>query len=512
MLPRQQRGVFLNRVSIIALVAVLSVVLVLADLVLDDALTDAQSESYQLTIRNITARQPISPPIVVVHESNAVLLPKSAGRLEGLEEFAESGAQPVLMESLSSRSRVKSVARFGGVLQPNSQQTLLRLEAEPGDHISILGMLTCTNDAIVVGTAVLTDPASPAFGSGVVWDVGTEENDESRATVPCLDGEGVSNPDTADGEGTIERHPGLNGNADLGDVFKWDRTVLEIVVDARGKQPRRAFEVGATFKNETLGQPITPPVVVVHDKNVDVLSYTRPRELPGIDRLSEGGDGSMLLDTLSERPGVVSVRQWHTGGPILPGESIRNNARAFIGTTVSVLGMFACTNDGYVVVSTDVTGSTVRVTHTPSTATVFDSGAENNDETTATVPCLGGDGAAFSEGPGENGRREHPGIEGVGDLDPNVHGWDADTIASLRLHAAVEVDPTPIVVATTEPVVMPTMDPGPVETPEAIPPDTGGRAPATNLTYVLLFASFTLLIAGIGVIVHSSRRRNARYR
>ena len=69
---------------------------------------------------------------------------------------------------------------------------------------------------------------------------------------------------------------------DLGEVFGWDRTVLQIVIDQRGSQPVRSFEVGATIENKTKGQPITPPVVVAHDKNVDILNYTRPRELAGI--------------------------------------------------------------------------------------------------------------------------------------------------------------------------------------------------------------------------------------
>ncbi|MXZ03724.1 MAG: hypothetical protein F4Y88_08710, partial [Chloroflexi bacterium] len=361
-----------------------------------------QTKDFQLTVRNITARQPISPPIVVVHDSSAVLLPSSAGRLEGLEAFAESGDQPELMESLRGRSGVKDVLRFGGVLNPNSQQTLLRVPADPGDRISVLGSLQCTNDGITLGTIMVSDDGSPSFGSGTVWDAGTEENDESRATVPCpepgWEGEGVSNLDTADGEGSISRHPGISGNGDLGAVFGWDHTVIEIALDERGARPARAFEVGATLENRTTGQPITPPVVVVHDKNVDVIEYTRPRELPGIDALSESGDGSVLIATLAERPGVVSVRQWWTDGPIVPDSSFSGNARAFVGNSVTVLGMFACTNDGYIVASAEVKGSSLNVQRTSGIAKVFDSGAEDNLETSATVPCLGGESAGLSEG------------------------------------------------------------------------------------------------------------------
>ena len=499
----------MNRIVAITLVAV---ALVSAAISFENQPIQAQARLYQLTVRNTTERQPISPPIVVVHE-NARLFPKSADRLDGLEEFAESGSQPALMESLSNRTGVKSVTRFGGIIAPQMQQTIINVSAEPGDHISVVGMLLCTNDAVTVGTAILTDESSPAFGSGVVLDAGTEENDESRRNVPCLEGTGASNLDTADGEGTITPHPGIAVVGDLGAVFGWDRTAMEFVVDSRGTQPKRAFEVGATLKNNTTGQPITSPVVVVHDKNVDVITYTRPIELNGIDRLSEGGDGTVLLETLAAEPGVVSVTQWQTGGPIAPGGSYSGNARAFIGTNITVLGMFACTNDGYIVASAEVKGSSIQVTNDSANATVFDSGAENNDETTDTVPCLGGEAAAFSEGNGENQRREHPGIEGNADLNPSIHGWSADNTATLSIHNRVEVaepvatpDPAPTEMPGPEPSVEPTEDP---ETPGLGPdglPITGGSTFGTLWTLAALILGLTSALAGVWLFRTASRR------
>ena len=499
-------------------IAVIALALVSATIVINAEATEAQSQSYQLTVRNITDRQPISPPIVVIHESNAVLLPSSASRLEGLEEFAETGAKPVLMESLRNRTGVKEVTEFGGIIDPQSQQTIFaNLQAEPGDHISVLGMLTCTNDAIAIGTAIITDEESPAFGSGVVYDAGTELNEETRRTVPCLGDEEhkVSQPDTADGEGRINPHPGIQVIGDLGAIFGWDRTVVEFVIDRRGVTPRRAFDVGATLQNLTSAQPITPPVVVAHDKHIDVLAYTRPRELLGIDRLSEGGDASVLLDTLAAHDGVVSVTQWDTDGPIAPGTSYSGNARAFVGNNITVLGMFACTNDAYIVASAEVKGSSIRIENVSVIASVFDSGAENNDETTETVPCLGGPEAAFSEGPGENGRREHPGIQGGADLNPAQHGWTAETTARMSLHAKVAVPeptptPEPAPEASPEATQDPTSpeatqepEPGSTEEPEptaTVPseelPDTGGTAmPTGSIVAALVFGLTTAFLA-----------------
>ena len=308
-------------------VAAIAVLIASAFIAINSNSAQAQTQPYQLTVRNLTQRQPISPPIVVIHESNAVILPRSAGRLEGLEAFAETGRKPALMEALRNRTGVKEVSEFGGPISPQSQQTIFtNLRAEPGDHISVIGMLMCTNDAITIGTAIISNEDDPAFGSGIVLDAGTEENDESRRSVPCpypgFDSAGdtaVSHPDTEDGEGRINPHTGIQGIGDLGEVFNWDRTVMEFVVDKRGTgTPKRAFDVGLTLQNLTNAQPITPPVVVAHDKNVDVVAYTRPRELLGIDRLSEGGDASVLLDTLAAHDGVVSVTQLPIGGSNQP--------------------------------------------------------------------------------------------------------------------------------------------------------------------------------------------------
>ena len=521
--------------------AVIAVALTCAILSIEHRSTQAQGRTYQLTVRNITERQPISPPIVVIHDSNAVLLPSSADRLDGLEEFAETGErEPTLklMESLQARSGVKSVKRFGGTIEPKTQQTIFSVNVEPGDHISVLGMLTCTNDGIAMGTAILTDADEPAFGSGVVYDAGTENNAESRKTVPCLQEEGTVSVDTAAGEGSITRHPGIAVIGDLGAVFGWDRTVLEIVVDRQGSQPKPAFDVGATIANKTKGQPITSPVVVVHDKNVDVVLYRRPKELQGIDRLSESGNGSVLLDTFAAMPGVLSVVQWETGGPIAPGKSFRNNVRASIGTTVTILGMFACTNDGYIVASAEVAGFTNQIQNKSAIATVFDSGSENNDETTETVPCLGGDAAGYSEGTGENQRSEHPGISGSANLNPALHGWSADNTATLTVHTKIvatpqpTATPTPQPTATPEPTAEPTATPAstaspepsveptqvPVETPTQTPsdeedlPDTGGVRIGAMTIIVSTLLGIATLIVGIWLMRLSQRRRASRGR
>ena len=470
-----------------AIASILAIAVLLVTAVLAQSSPANASHAFQLTVRNVTERQPITPPIVVVHNANTVLLPSSADRMPGLEEFAESGDQTGLITSLLERDGVKAVQRFGGIIGPGESATIINVSADDGDHVSVLAMLACTNDAITTATAIVTDAGIPAFGSGAVLDAGTEDNDESRANVPCLNGEGVSDVDVADGEGSIAPHPGISGDADLGDVFGWSSTAIEIVLDEPGTLPRESLRVGIDLQNKSNGQPITPPVVIIHDPNVDPISYTRPSELAGIADLSEGGVNGGLIATLIGAPGVVSVIDWDTGGPIQPRTGHRGNVSAMDGTAITVVGMFACTNDAYIVATSKVDASSGSIMSMTSVATVFDSGAENNDETAATVPCLGGASAALSEGYGENERREHPGVTGDGDLNPAVHAWRADTTAELTV-SEPHADDTGGSVSTAL-------------------PNTGGIAPQSSWILPLAIIGIAGIILGGSTLVAWRRRR-----
>ena len=177
-------------------------------------------------------------------------------------------------------------------------------------------MLLCTNDAITVGTAIIPDEPGPAFASGVVWDAGTENNDESRATVPCLDGEGVSNADTADGEGKIEPHPGIAATVDLGEVFRWERTVMEVVVDQRGSQPLRSFDVGRNSgkPNEWATDDRARHRRARFERRCAHL-HSPTRTARNCRPLGKWGRHASDVDSSRPRPGVVSVTQWRTGDP-----------------------------------------------------------------------------------------------------------------------------------------------------------------------------------------------------
>ena len=150
---------------------------------------EAQSAaSLNLTVRNITAGQPITPPIAVVHDSGASLLPQFSDSLDGLEELAEAGAQSALAASLEEIVGVKGVFSLDPPPIPPGEEVTSAITASPGDHVSVIAMLACTNDAITIGTLVVPE-SGQAMSSGRVYDAGTEDNTETRNSVPCLGGD-----------------------------------------------------------------------------------------------------------------------------------------------------------------------------------------------------------------------------------------------------------------------------------------------------------------------------------
>ena len=443
-------------------------------------------EALQITVRNVTSGQPLTPAVVVVHDSNAIILPSSAERLDGLEELAESGSNTELIETLSARDGISQVARFGAVIEPGQGATIQNIMAEPGDYVTVIGMLACTNDAIAYGSVIVTeDDSLPALGSGRVYDAGTEDNSEAEADVPCLGGAGVSDAEAVDGEGEIGPHAGIEGSGDLTvDMHGWQGAVIQITVDKRGNNAIRSAETNINILNMTAGQPITAPVIVVHDPSANPFEYTRPSELAGVGDFAEGGLAATLIPTLLQIPGVIDVSQVPGAGPggvILPQDGISVSKTIVNGSHVTIAGMFACTNDAIVIARIPVNVVDGSVELARAIGMVYDAGSENNDETTATVPCLGGVPAALSTGDGEGSRSMHPGITGDADLNLNAQSWHPDGTMAV----SVGGDPLP---------------------PKALP-SVGGYSP--NAMWLLFggIAGIALLLLGAPAISRTFRSR-----
>ncbi|MGH2571975.1 MAG: spondin domain-containing protein [Actinomycetota bacterium] len=171
-------------------------------------------------------------------------------------------------------------------------------------------------------------------------------------------------------------------------------------------------------------QPLSPPLFVVHSNRADVWSVGEIASHV-VAAIAEDANNAPAESALVQLPGVTEVFTGE-GGPIPSGES-----RTYLVTTqgrfnrLTILTMLVNTNDAF----TGLDGLQLRGHERTRETNAYDAGSEVNNEQMEFIPgpCCGN---PFVRDPEGELIRHHPGIEGVGDLDPDVYGW-TDPVAMI---------------------------------------------------------------------------------
>jgi hypothetical protein len=201
------------------------------------AVAAAEDPTYRVTVVNTAPGQPLTPPVVVLHNAKTGIVEAGAAASDGIGQLAENGNAQVLLDALAADPGVAGVATgehpivAGGIPGAAEVPSLAVIEVS-GDkanakRISIASMLVCTND----GLSIVHDAKLPRkVGQSVVlrshaYDAGTETNTEDFADMvpPCQPLVGISTDDEGTGEsdpmlaegGVVSPHPGIAGSADL---------------------------------------------------------------------------------------------------------------------------------------------------------------------------------------------------------------------------------------------------------------------------------------------------------
>jgi hypothetical protein len=213
----------------------------------------------------------------------------------------------------------------------------------------------------------------------------------------------------------------------------------------------RTYEV--TIQLVTGGQPLTPPLIATHSGGTGIFSVGQPASL-GVKEIAENGNLAPLMAALEADPKVSHVVAAGAPAPLVPPESPMSVTFDDVVTVTIEAGpgaqylsfesMLICTNDGFTGLDrmrlpNQVGGSVSVVTAS------YDAGTELNTEDFADIvpPCQALMGVSSGE-PGtgmsdpalaEGGViHHHPGIVGVADLQPAVHGW-TDPVAVVEITA-----------------------------------------------------------------------------
>jgi hypothetical protein len=194
------------------------------------------------------------------------------------------------------------------------------------------------------------------------------------------------------------------------------------------KVPERSYQITVenltTGQSPVLGQPLSPPLIVAHNRRVDLWSRGRVAShvVAGIAEDANNGPAIELANALrGAGPALTGVDDGATDpAPILPGASQTYSVkvRGHRGR-LTLLSMLVNTNDAFT--GLDSVRLPRRIGASRSAYRVaYDAGSEKNNEDAAYIPGPVG-GNAFVRDPEGNVIRRHPGIAGGASLDPVAH-------------------------------------------------------------------------------------------
>ncbi len=203
---------------------------------------------YRISVTNLTAGQPFTPPLIATHRKPEGMFTVGEGASFGLQEIAENGNLGPMNTRLQNSKRVAdvtiAVAGDPPPLMPAQTVTVELGGSEGARYLSFVSMLICTNDGF---TGVDGRRLPKAVGDQVqmsvgAYDAGTEINTEDFADLvpPCPaltgvvsndPGTGTSDPTLAEG-GVVHPHGGVVGGSDLDpSIHDWTDPVAHVLIE-----------------------------------------------------------------------------------------------------------------------------------------------------------------------------------------------------------------------------------------------------------------------------------------
>ncbi len=389
--------------------------------------------TYRVTVENLTQNQTLTPAVVASHEPSFTVFKRNQPASNGIQQLAENGGVPVLVDELSAEARVADVAVAGSApIAPGGSASTLITTTGPATRISVAAMLICTNDGFAGVSGVHTSShGSAVVAYGRAYDAGTEINtqDFDDLVPPCsgIDGVGTgeSNPALAENS-RIRYHQGISDRGDLTPgTHGWEGPVIKVTIE-------RVSTYDVTITNLTTGQPITPGVLAAHLGEFSLFDVGTAAT-NGLQQLAENGGVPILAAEVAADSAVVASGVIGAA-PIGPGGSASGSIEV-VGdaTRFSLAAMLVCTNDGF----GGVDGAKLP-RHVGDEAVyqarAYDAGTEVNTESfDDLVPPCDGDldtGTGMSNPAlAENSTvQPHGGIAGIADL-TRVHDWTGPVLS-----------------------------------------------------------------------------------
>ena len=209
-----------------------------------------EGKTYSVTITNLTAGQPFTPPVLLTHSSRTSIFAVAEAASEDIQQIAENGNRDPLLATLANDVNVHQVVKGAAPLVPANfvpndpgfeYSATYEITAKgQAKYLSFASMLICTNDGFT-GLNSVELPKKQKTVYSVAYDARTEMNTEDFANMvpPCQGLIGVSSDDMGTGasdpslaeSGVVIPHVGITGGADLlPKVHGWGDPVAKIEI------------------------------------------------------------------------------------------------------------------------------------------------------------------------------------------------------------------------------------------------------------------------------------------
>ena len=154
----------------------------------DDNNSTPAMATYTVTVTNLTANQPLSPPAVVLHTGTYAGWAIGQAASSGLEVLAEGGDSTDFLAEAGLSSAVRGTASGAAIVAPGASDTFQVTGIASQDlRLTTATMLVNTNDAFtgVTGKAIGKLAVSDRLTFDILpYDAGTELNSETAGTIP----------------------------------------------------------------------------------------------------------------------------------------------------------------------------------------------------------------------------------------------------------------------------------------------------------------------------------------
>jgi len=219
-------------------------------LVIPELAKSKGGKTYKVTITNLTAGQPFTPPVLLTHTERTGIFTVGETASEEIQAIAENGNSAPLQMALGTDVDVHQVVAGMVPLVPAnnpggtgfaSSATFEITTDGSAKFLSFASMLICTNDGFT-GLDSIKLPKREMTVYSMAYDARTESNTEDFADMvpPCQGLIGVSSDDAGTGmtnpllaeDGIIIPHVGIIGGIDLlPEVHGWSDPVAKIEIE-----------------------------------------------------------------------------------------------------------------------------------------------------------------------------------------------------------------------------------------------------------------------------------------